>query len=145
MPEFSDRSKSKLITCHVDIQIVLNEAIKYIDFMIDCGVRTLEDQQEMFRTGRSKCDGIDKISKHQIKPDGYSHAVDIAPYPLDYSDDNKKKARFYFLMGVVEGICKKLHNDGLILSTFRYGLDWDNDRDFSDQSFDDLPHLELRS
>jgi peptidoglycan L-alanyl-D-glutamate endopeptidase CwlK len=144
MPSFGKRSKGYLDTVHPDIQLVLNEAIKYIDFSITDGVRTVEQQQALFNRGVTKCDGIEKKSKHQAKDDGYSHAVDIAPYPLDYTEDNKKRARFYFLMGVIEGISRMFYDRGLIDCQMRYGLDWDSDRHFNDQSFDDLPHFEMR-
>jgi peptidoglycan L-alanyl-D-glutamate endopeptidase CwlK len=160
MPYFGSKSLIQRDTCHPDLQVVLNELIKIIDYSITCGVREDEEQFRLFKIGREQnksgewvvvgktvtnIDGKTKKSKHQKKDDGFSHAVDIAPYPLDYSDDNKKRARFYFLMGAFEGVAQRLHEEGRILHKFRYGLDWDNDRDFNDQSFDDLPHIEMRT
>lgn len=49
------------------------------------GVRTLEQQQALFAKGRSapgpivtNSDGVDSKSNHQVKADGYGHAVDCA-------------------------------------------------------------------
>lgn len=145
MPAFGTKSRIQRDTCHPDIIVVLNELIKIIDFSVTEGVRTAERQSQLFLAGRTTLNGVNGISKHQVKPDGFSHAVDIAPYPLDYSEDNKKRARFYFLVGAFEGMARQLFEEGRILHKFRYGLDWDNDRDFNDQSFDDLPHIEMRT
>jgi peptidoglycan L-alanyl-D-glutamate endopeptidase CwlK len=49
------------------------------------GVRTSERQQQLYAQGRTmpgpivtNCDGIRKLSNHQVKPDGYGHAADCA-------------------------------------------------------------------
>ncbi len=48
-----------------------------VDLTIICGMRTLEEQQEAFKKGFSKLDGINKVSKHQ---EGL--AFDFIPYPF---------------------------------------------------------------
>lgn len=50
-----------------------------IPFVVVQGVRTEQEQIACFKTGKSKCDGIIKKSNHQIKSDGFGHAVDLAP------------------------------------------------------------------
>lgn len=66
------------------IQKVL-EAMNLLGFqmIVTDGVRTVSEQQELYAQGRTKpgkivtnCDGIKKLSNHQIQPDGYGHAVD---------------------------------------------------------------------
>jgi hypothetical protein len=47
MPKLGGRSKRKLSTCHKDIQTILNEAIKWFDFTVIEGERTLKRQQEL--------------------------------------------------------------------------------------------------
>lgn len=49
------------------------------------GVRTAEEQAELFAQGRTKpgkivtnCDGVLKRSRHQVASDGWGHAVDCA-------------------------------------------------------------------
>ena len=54
MPNFSNKSKMMLEECHPDLQKVLNEAIKYIDFTIVEGARTEEQQLKYYMTGKSK-------------------------------------------------------------------------------------------
>jgi peptidoglycan L-alanyl-D-glutamate endopeptidase CwlK len=71
------------------------------------------------------------MSKHNSKP---SLAVDIAPYPIDWADDE----RFYFLAGIIKAAS---HQVGVKV---RWGGDWDSDDDFHDQTFMDLGHFEIR-
>ena len=83
----------------------------------------------MFRQGKSKLRAGE--SKHNFDP---SRAVDIAPYPIDW-DDAK---RFYLLAGMMFQAATNLR------VTLRWGGDWDGDWIHTDQTFFDLPHLELR-
>lgn len=129
MYSFGKASKARLETCHPDLQRLMNEVIKLYDFSVLEGHRSLETQQKYYRDNKSKLDGVNKKSKHQSSP---SLAVDIAPYPIDWTRD-----RFYFLAGLVFAKADEL---GIKI---RWGGDWDNDKDFKDQSFDDLPHFEL--
>jgi peptidoglycan L-alanyl-D-glutamate endopeptidase CwlK len=148
--KFGKKSKKLLKTCHPDIQLILNEVIKFYDFSVISGLRTTKEQQSLFKAGRSKLDGINKKSKHQGKPDSdgniVSYAVDIMPYKKGtnaFSGKKKDSARFYFLMGLVKGTAIKLLQEGRISHEVRFGLDWDGDDIFIDQHFDDLPHFEL--
>jgi len=40
---------------------------------------------------------------------------------------------------------ERLYNEGKITHKLRWGGDWDSDKVFDDQNFDDLPHFELVS
>jgi len=130
MAKFGKTSKRRLKTCHPDIQRLMNEVIKLYDFSVLEGERTLEKQQEYFKAGKSKLDGIYQKSKHQSSP---SLAVDIVPYPIDWNDTK----RFAYLAGLVMAKADEL---GIKI---RWGGNWDMDFDFKDQSFHDLPHFEL--
>ena len=137
---FGRRSHSKKITCHRDLQLILDEAIKVIDFSILEGARSLETQQEYFAQGKSKLDGVNKKSKHQVSDDEpLSRAVDIAPYPIDWNDS----LRFAFLAGVMQSVATNLLEENKITHKLRWGGDWDSDNDFKDQTFFDFPHFEL--
>jgi peptidoglycan L-alanyl-D-glutamate endopeptidase CwlK len=140
MAKFSKRSQLKLDSCHPDLQLICGESIKIFDYTVLEGARSDETQQEYFKQGRSKLDGILKRGKHQVtaeKP--LSDAVDITPYPIDWKD----KTRFFFLAGIMKGVALRLLEEGKITHTLRWGGDWDSDNDFKDQSFNDLPHFEL--
>jgi peptidoglycan L-alanyl-D-glutamate endopeptidase CwlK len=125
MPQFSKSSKSKLETCHPDLQKLFNEVIKEKDCVIICGARTLEEQQKAFKGGFSKLDGIVKKSKHQI--DRYqplSLAVDVLPFPLKWDD----KLGHIVFSDYVKFVAKKL---GIKIT---WGGDW---------KFVDRPHYQL--
>jgi peptidoglycan L-alanyl-D-glutamate endopeptidase CwlK len=143
MYSFGEKSKERLNTCHIDLRTICNEVIKYIDFSILEGTRSLAKQQEYFNAGKSKLDGITQKSKHQRTP---SLAIDIMPYTKGtnpFDGDNKSKARFYLLAGYMLMASEQLYDRGDIQYKLRWGGDWDSDKNFSDQSFDDLPHFEL--
>jgi peptidoglycan L-alanyl-D-glutamate endopeptidase CwlK len=143
MYKFGNRSKENLKTLHQDLQLILNEVIKYYDFSIIEGHRTLETQQKYFSEGKSKLDGITKKSKHQYYP---SRAVDIMPYKKGtnaFSGNEYDERRFYTLMGMIKLCASQLKDKGLITHSVRFGLDWDGDDTYRDQTFHDLPHFEL--
>ena len=73
--KLSERSLKKLEGVHPDLVEVVSEAIKIttVDFGVTYGVRTLHEQAELKRPGRSqtlKC-------QHLIQDTGYAHAVDL--------------------------------------------------------------------
>lgn len=126
--KFSLISQNKLNTCHPDLQTLFNEVIKYYDCSIICGHRNELEQNEAFRTGRSKLKFPN--SKHNQVP---SLAVDVVPYPVDWNDHK----RFYHFAGFVLGLAHTLN------IKIRWGGDWDSDLQFKDEKFLDLPHFEL--
>lgn len=129
MNRFSQKSLDKLNTCHPDIQAICHELIKLMDVTVLEGVRTLEKQEEYVRTGRSKT----MDSKHLKQSDGFSHAIDLVPYPIDWND----KERFIYMQGMIRGIAQQLGIE------VRSGIDWDSDGQIKDHNFFDGPHFEL--
>lgn len=129
--KFSKRSLSEIETLEPDLQIVLSKVMNWqiMDFTVLQGVRTIEEQKELVRTGKSRT----MNSKHLPNRFGMSEAVDIAPWPIDWNDHG----RFRFLGGLMFAAAEEV---GVKL---RWGGDWDGDKDFKDQSFIDLPHFEL--
>lgn len=143
MFSFGKRSLENLKGLHPDLQMILNELITFYDFSIIEGIRTTETQQKYFREGKSKIDGVTVKSKHQSKP---SMAADIMPYVKGtnaFSGDELDQRRFYLMMGILKGISYRLLEEGKITHKIRLGLDWDMDDTFNDQTFHDLPHVEL--
>lgn len=56
-----------------------------LDILLTQGVRSVAQQQALFAIGRfrpgkivTNCDGIIKVSNHQVKADGFGYAVDVA-------------------------------------------------------------------
>ena len=103
MAKFSKRSFDALKGVHPNLILVMTTAIcdTPIDFTIVEGVRTAKRQQELYAQGRTKpgaivtyADGIKSKSNHQIKTDGFGHAIDFAPFVngnLDWDNHNNFK------------------------------------------------------
>lgn len=70
---------------------VCDKALSYgvLDFTVlpDGGVRSVKRQKELVAKGASKT----LKSKHLIQNDGYGHAIDLAPYPIDWQDHKRFK------------------------------------------------------
>ncbi len=128
MPQFSQKSLDKLATCDPRLQKVMNEVIKHVDCVILEGHRGEETQNEYFEQGKSKTRFPD--SKHNKLP---SQAIDAVPYPIDWADGERIRAFAFFVKGVASVLGVRL----------RLGADWDGDFTNKDQTFNDLPHIEL--
>ncbi|MDO5058600.1 MAG: M15 family metallopeptidase [Neisseria sp.] len=72
------RSLQRLQGVHPDLVRVIKRAIEItqIDFAVNEGLRTLERQRQLVKTGASQT----LNSKHLKQPSGYGHAVDLVPY-----------------------------------------------------------------
>jgi peptidoglycan L-alanyl-D-glutamate endopeptidase CwlK len=117
MFNFSQSSLNKLSTVNPSLQLLAKEVIKIspIDFAITSGIRTKEEQIKLFKEGKSKCDGINNISKHQT-----GDAMDICPClngKLDYTAEND----LYFIIGLFYAEAKEM---GLKI---RVGALWDGE------------------
>lgn len=145
MPVFGKVSNERKLTCDPKLILVLDELIKQMDFIILCGTRTKEEQEDAFSRGATKVHYPD--SKHNSSP---SKAVDIAPYYTEVphvrwpdrkqrpSTYDKELAAFYILSSSFKITA------GFLGIQVRSGFDWDGDWDLFDQNFDDLPHHELK-
>jgi hypothetical protein len=155
MPNFGERSKGKLITCHPLIREVSYLAIRYWDITIIHGFRGKELQDELVAQGLSKTpwptSQHNHLSDQEDVDAGYANDVDIplslafdfAPwYPVLPHVRWKHEDEFYHMAGLIIGMSEDYLNErGFWL---RYGGDWDDDQDLHDQTFLDLGHLELR-
>ena len=128
MPKFGSRSRGRLSSCNPKLRRVFNEVVKEFDCSVLCGHRGEDEQNKAFKEGKSKVKYPN--GRHNAKP---SNAVDVAPYPIDWSD----RERFTLFAGYVLGIARSM---GIKL---RWGGDWDGDFEVKDNNFDDLPHFEL--
>ncbi len=130
--KFGKVSEKRLNTCHKDIQRLMKKAIKTspLDFSIICGHRNKKEQNEAFEMGYSKVKWPN--GNHNKFP---SNAVDIAPYPrlFEASIDD-----WLLLSNHVKKVAEK---EGIDV---RWGGDWNDNGDYRDEKFLDLPHWELR-
>lgn len=138
---FGNTSNQRLSSCHIDLQIIMREALKRspMDFGIAEGHRSLDRQQQLYAEGKSKCDGIQNFSKHQPNP---SIAVDVYPFINGRADWSPEAV--IFLAGIILATAIDLKNRGVINTRIRWGGNWDGDGEIlTDQEFDDGPHFEL--
>lgn len=143
MPSYSKSSKSKLETCDHDLHTIFHYVIQIIDNTIVFGLRTAEEQFELYQKGRKFVNGkwiiIDKGAVVTYK-DGYikesrhqsGNAIDVVPFPGGWVADEKK---FFELAGVVKATAFLLKKYGDIKHDIDWGYDlwgWD------------LAHFQLR-
>jgi peptidoglycan L-alanyl-D-glutamate endopeptidase CwlK len=151
MNRWSKRSLKNLEGVHPDLIMVSTFIMQqHHDVTCTAGVRTTEEQQDLYALGRTKpgkivtkSDGIIKTSKHQIQEDEFGHAVDLYPFPIDLTRRYYATVRFYYLAGLINAAAAHLLAQGLITHKIRWGGDWNGNKVFDDQSFIDLPHYEL--
>ena len=129
MPRFSNRSINRLKTCDAQLQELFYQVVKHFDCSILEGHRGEERQTKAYNDGKSKVQYPD--GKHNQYP---SVAVDVAPYPIDWSD----RDRFHYFGGFVLGVAKQMGMN------IRWGGDWNQDTKTKDNKFDDLVHFEIK-
>lgn len=80
--KLSKRSLDRLNNVHPDLVRVVKKAIELstTDFSVTEGERTLAQQQANVKKGVSQT----MNSKHLAQEDGYVHAVDLVPYPVNW-------------------------------------------------------------
>ena len=90
-----EESKRKLLTCHpllrrfveaVAAGVDAGECPDVADITVLCGFRSKSEQEAAYARGTSKVPWPN--SKHNVRP--YARAVDIAPYPTDWSGKGLK-------------------------------------------------------
>lgn len=126
--KYGRTSKSRLETCHPELQRLFNSLIEDYDISILCGFRGREEQNKAFKEGRSTITYPD--GKHNSSP---SLAVDVILYPVKFED----VGRNYMFAGIVKERARQL---GIKV---RLGADWDGDLMTSDQNFHDVVHVEV--
>ena len=111
------KSRHKLEGVHADLVAVVQRAIEITeqDFTVLEGLRTVERQQYLYNTGKSKT----RNSRHLT-----GHAVDLAPWPITWDWDH-----FYPIADAMKQAAEELDIPR------EWGGDW--------KSFPDGPHFQL--
>ena len=132
------QSRSRLKGVHPQLVRIVERAIELTsqDFMVLEGVRTPQRQKELYAQGRTKPGP--KVtwtlnSNHFVKADGFGHAVDLVPYPVDWNSP----AKFDAMAKAMFAAAREL---GVGL---RWGADWDRDGKPRERGESDSPHFEL--
>ncbi len=138
MYQLGNKSKEILKGVHPRLVKVIERAIQLSsqDFTVLEGVRTPERQKQLYAQGRTKPGPVvtwTLTSRHFIQPDGYSHAVDLAPYPIDWTTLSKFNT-------IANAMFKASEELG---TPIRWGADWDSDSKPREKGETDSPHFEL--
>lgn len=129
MYSFSQRSLDNLKNADKRLVDICNELIKTTDFTVIESYRSTERQQELFKKGFSKIDGVKKKGKHNYFP---SLAIDIIPFKKGHNPfDGSKESDLMFneLAKQFKEVARQLN------IKIQWGGDW--------VSFSDKPHFEL--
>ena len=112
-----NKSRRRLYGVHPDLVLVVNKAIEITtqDFTVLEGLRTLERQQQLYNTGKSKT----MNSRHLT-----GHAVDLAPWPITWD--------WEYFYPIAEAMKDASDEVGVPIE---WGGDW--------KSFPDGPHFQL--
>ena len=143
---FAQSSLDKMKNVHPKLVEVVKAAIENspYDFRITDGARTAEEQFALYQIGRSKpgrivtnCDGKKFKSNHQIKADGFGHAVDIFPcgviesgvYRKFTSEEGYDEKKLKLIANHILAVAKSKNID------IEWGGNW---------KMHDTPHFELK-
>ena len=143
---FAQSSLDKMEKVHPKLVEVMKAAItdSPFDFRITDGARTAEEQFALYQIGRSKpgrivtnCDGKRAKSNHQIKSDGYGHAVDIFPCGVI---ENGEYRKFTSAEGYDEKKLKLIADHILAVAKSKnVNIEWGGN-----WKMNDTPHFELK-
>ena len=132
MPTLGEKSKKELKTCVKELSDLCEEVIKVFDFTVLEGHRNERDQNIAYAKGLSKLPW--PKGNHNEKP---SKAIDIAPYPIDWSNKEAATQRFVLLAGFMLCTAARM---GIKI---RWGGDWNRNLDTRDEKFRDYGHFEV--
>ena len=143
---FSEQSLNMFKNVHPNLVKIMKAAIENspFDFSITAGARTAEEQNKLYQQGRTtkgpvvtKADGYKNKSNHQIKSDGYGHAVDI--FICGKYDENGNYQKFNTEQGYDDKKIREVANHIKAVSknlglSIEWGGDW---------KFYDSPHFQV--
>lgn len=117
--QWSKKSLERREGVHPDLLAVADKALSYgeIDMMVlpEGGVRTKEKQAELVKRKVSKT----MNSKHLIQSDGYGHAIDLAPYPVEWGNIKRFKDLGALMKRAAKELGIEIEWGGEIWPTFR--------------------------
>ena len=132
--KLSKRSEDRMTGLNHKLINVVRLAITRtpIDFGVayQGGYRTAIEQFQLYTDGYSKCDGYKILSKHQS-----GNAIDLNVFVKNTLVENKEM--LCVIAGVMFSCAAEL---GIKL---RWGLDWNQNGDIRDNTFNDQYHFEL--
>ena len=139
MYKFSHKSLTNLVGVHPDVVTLVHKVMSWqiMDFSVNEGVRSLDRQKQLVKDGVSKT----MLSKHLIQADGYGHAIDLYPSPVNMEAVRAGNPKEIYRFGMLAGMMLAAAKQNRI--TIVNGADWDGDGQTLDHSFFDAPHFQL--
>jgi peptidoglycan L-alanyl-D-glutamate endopeptidase CwlK len=137
--KFSQQSLDRLKGVHPDLVRVVHTVMdmQVMDFAVAEGLRTPERQEQLLKEKATQT----LKSRHLRQPDGFGHAVDLYPSPIDMgavrAGNAKEISRFGLLAGLMLAAGKA---EGIAIT---WGGDFDRDGQTLDNSFFDAMHFQL--
>lgn len=154
MPSFSRKSDNHLRTAHQDLIEHFQWVVKWFDCTILQGHRGEEAQNAAADAVPPRSKVRWPKGKHNAFP---SNAVDAGPYTHAVRGVDWNTAivapthRHLVSWKAVRNLCRFYYFAGFVLGSararglrLRWGGDWDGDRYFDDQKFNDLVHFERK-
>lgn len=141
--KYSKHSWAVLDSCHPDLKKIALLGLQWsaVDISLVEGHRSKEKQKHYYDMGLSKCDGTKVVSKHNYYP---SLALDFRAYVPGYSGEAYGIVHLSYIAGLFSAAAAYLLSKKEISHRLRWGANWDGDGVLmKDQSFQDLPHIEL--
>lgn len=155
---FGNTSLNRIDTLEPDLQRVLSRAMSWqiMDFSVTQARRSHAEHTAIYAQGRQPHDVVNQIrakaglgpismkeaamvvtqtmqSSHLPNENGLGEAFDVAPYPYDPNDTK----RAWMLQGIIMAAAAA---EGVKV---RSGADFNRNKNFRDDKFVDLPHIEL--
>ncbi len=125
MYKFGNRSLQRMDGVHPLLRECAERVLSYgiIDLTVPefGGLRTIDDQRNLVASGASQT----LNSLHRAQETGYGHAIDLAPYPVDWDD--------YFRFALMGSLMFRAAME--IGVPLQWGGHW--------RSFKDYPHFQL--
>jgi len=125
---------------------MVRQTASIYEIRVLCGRRTDAEQLILLEEGHTTIGpGLSKHNPHDYYEEDDEgkklvHAVDIAPWPIDWHDAK----RFIYMAGIMLAFAEDEAFSAEEDFRLRWGGNWDMDMVIiDDQNFDDLPHFEI--
>lgn len=133
---FGKDSEKLLEGLHPALRRIVRRMLAYqaMDLKVIRTLSSIEIQKQKIAEGVSKT----LNSKHLPDANGFARAVDLAPYPIDWSNTK--------CFGILMGLAIAAAEDEFKRpwrEVIRLGGNWDGDNNFKDNSPEDPGHIEL--
>lgn len=132
------RSRENMAGLHPDLIRIVEGAI--ISSAIDFGVagkavRTAKEQHALFLQGVSQKDGYERKSNHQVKDDGFGHAVDLTPWVGGKFILTEDAWHYYPMIAVAMSVSAKALG---LANRLKWGCNWLETMDRYGSMHDDM-------